>query len=127
MVLAHAAGIRVFVTGGIGGVHRGYDITQVCGILCAPLHTAHRSIVSSTSKQTCQHINSRWHQLLFLDSCMYVMAVHTQSILKYSKQQQIVVRNLLQLHSLALALCASLLTALTLLLLLIPCLHSTTE
>jgi pseudouridine-5'-phosphate glycosidase len=30
MVLAHAAGIRVFVTGGIGGVHRGYDISQVC-------------------------------------------------------------------------------------------------
>ena len=29
MALAHAAGIRVFVTGGIGGVHRGYDQTQV--------------------------------------------------------------------------------------------------
>ena len=34
MVLAHLAGIRVFATGGLGGVHRGGEVCEYCIFLC---------------------------------------------------------------------------------------------
>jgi hypothetical protein len=34
MILARAAGIPVFVTGGIGGVHRGAEQCKLNSILC---------------------------------------------------------------------------------------------
>jgi hypothetical protein len=37
MVLAHAAGISVFVTGGIGGAHRGAEKSMLSMMGCAHL------------------------------------------------------------------------------------------
>jgi len=41
MVAAHLCGIRVFVTGGIGGVHRGAESSNYCIVLYLNIVSIH--------------------------------------------------------------------------------------